>query len=93
MPIYKILVLPGDGVGPDVTAEAVKILQVVEMHTDAKFDFQYALFGGCSIDENGVAVTEETLEKARSSDAVLLGAVGGPKWYYCLFSFREGFFF
>jgi 3-isopropylmalate dehydrogenase len=80
MPSYKICVLPGDGVGPEIIAEAIKVLQVLEKLSDLKFDFQYARMGGCSIDKHGVALTAEVLEQAKASDAVLFGAVGGPKW-------------
>lgn len=82
---YKILVLPGDHVGPEVIREAVKVLNCVSqsrlaVRTGLKFDIQYEIFGGASIDRYGVAVTPEVLEKAKNTDAVLLGAVGGPKW-------------
>lgn len=77
---HKILVLPGDGVGPEIIAEAVKILQVIQKLSDVQFDFQYELLGGCSIDKHGVALTPEVLEIAKQSDAVLFGSVGGPKW-------------
>ena len=80
MPSYKICVLPGDGVGPEIIVEAVKVLQVLEKLSDVKFNFQYAMMGGCSIDKHGVALTAEVLEQAKASDAVLFGAVGGPKW-------------
>jgi 3-isopropylmalate dehydrogenase len=80
MPSYNILVLPGDGVGPEIIAEAVQVLEVISNHTDAKFNITQGLMGGCSIDKHGVALTEEVLALAKKSDAVLFGAVGGPKW-------------
>ncbi|RFU28938.1 hypothetical protein B7463_g7384, partial [Scytalidium lignicola] len=80
MPTYNICVLPGDGVGPEIIAEAVKTLQVVETLPNIKFNFQYALMGGCSINKHGVAITPEVLALAKSSDAVLFGSVGGPEW-------------
>ncbi|KAF2492426.1 3-isopropylmalate dehydrogenase [Lophium mytilinum] len=81
MPTFKIVVFGGDGVGPEVIAEAVKILKVVEKGTpDVKFEFEDHLFGGASIDANGTPLTDETLAAAKTSDAVILGAVGGPKW-------------
>jgi 3-isopropylmalate dehydrogenase len=80
MPSYKIVVLPGDGVGPEIIAEAVKVLEVVSSHSDAIFNITQGLMGGCSIDKHGVALTDEVLGLAKKSDAVLFGAVGGPKW-------------
>lgn len=80
MPSYNILVLPGDGVGPEIIAEAVNVLEVISNHTDVKFNITQALLGGCSIDKHGTALTDEVLAQAKRSDAVLFGAVGGPKW-------------
>lgn len=79
---YKILVLPGDHVGPEVVAEAVKVLKEVEAARGGKlrFDLEYDLFGGSSIDKHGKPITEEVLAKAEKSHAVLFGAVGGPEW-------------
>jgi len=77
---FKIVVTPGDGVGPEVTAEAVKVLQAIETKYGHKFDLNYRLVGGAAIDAEGVAVSEETLKLGKKADAVLLGAVGGPKW-------------
>jgi len=75
-----IVVLPGDGIGPEVTAEAVRTLQAVAHKRGHSFLFAQRLLGGCSIDAHGVALTEEVLAECRAADAVLLGAVGGPKW-------------
>ena len=72
--------LPGDGIGPDVVAEAVRVLDAVAGKFGHEFKFQERLMGGCSIDQYGVALTAEVLADCQSSDAVLLGAVGGPKW-------------
>jgi 3-isopropylmalate dehydrogenase len=72
--------LPGDGIGPEITAEAVKVLGVIGDRHGASFSFVEALLGGVAIDATGTALPEETLEKARASDAVLLAAIGGPKW-------------
>lgn len=80
MPSYNVLVLPGDGVGPEIIAEAVKLLEVISTHTDAKLNITQGMLGGCSIDKHGVSLTDEVLELAKKSDAVLFGAVGGPKW-------------
>lgn len=78
--MYKIAVLPGDGIGPEIVPEAVKVLEVVARRTGIEFKFTEALVGGAAIDACGRALPPETLELCRQSDAVLLGAVGGPKW-------------
>ena len=77
---YKITVLGGDGIGPDVTAEAVKVLDTVGKKFDLSFEYQYALIGGCAYEKYGKPLPEETLETAKNSDAVLLGAVGDWKY-------------
>ncbi|KAF4464730.1 3-isopropylmalate dehydrogenase [Fusarium albosuccineum] len=77
----RILVLPGDHVGPEVVAESLKVLDVVEAsRPDLKFERSTDIVGGCSIDKHGVPVTEAVLEKAAESDAVLFGSIGGPEW-------------
>lgn len=76
----KITLLPGDGIGPEVIAEAVRVLETIARKYDHSFDFQERLMGGCSIDKFGSSLTDETLADCQASDAVLLGAVGGPKW-------------
>lgn len=76
----KILILPGDGIGPEVTGAALGVLEEIEKISGAAFEKETELFGGCSIDGRGVPVTDGVLEKARATDAVLLGAVGGEKW-------------
>lgn len=76
---HKILVLPGDGIGPEVMAEAVKVLKAFET-PQCKFELRQELIGGCSIDSTGKSVTEEVKQAALESDAVLFAAVGGPKW-------------
>ncbi len=76
----NIVLLPGDGIGPEVVAEAVRVLQVVAKRFGHAFAFTEHLMGGCSIDRHGTALTDETMAACRASDAVLLGAVGGPKW-------------
>lgn len=75
-----IAVLPGDGIGPEVTAEAVEVLRVVAERWGHDFELREALLGGCAIDATGAPLPPETLELCRAADAVLLGAVGGPKW-------------
>jgi 3-isopropylmalate dehydrogenase len=75
-----ITTLPGDGIGPDVVAEGVRVLQAVAQRFGHQFEMRSALLGGCAIDATGTALPDETLRLCRESDAVLLGAVGGPKW-------------
>jgi 3-isopropylmalate dehydrogenase len=72
----KIVLLPGDGIGPEITTPTVELLAAVGVD----LEYEQYLFGGCSIDANGVALTDETLAACRAADAVLLAAVGGPKW-------------
>lgn len=76
----KITVLGGDGIGPDVAAEGVKVLQTVAKTFGHEFHFTDCLMGGIAIDQTGTALPDETLAQCKASDAVLLGAVGGPKW-------------
>ena len=71
-----VILLPGDGIGPEITGPAVEVLRAV----GADFEYQEHLFGGASIDAHGIALTDETLAACRGADAVLLAAVGGPKW-------------
>ena len=73
----RIALLPGDGIGPEVLPPAVQVLEAV---APGEFDYEEHLFGGASIDAHGVALTDETLAACRACDAVLLAAVGGPKW-------------
>ena len=72
--------LPGDGIGPEIVAEAVAVLRAVAHAHGHVFTFDERLMGGCAIDETGDPLPESTLEACRRADAVLLGAVGGPKW-------------
>jgi len=76
----RIAVLGGDGIGPEVTAEAVRVLQAVAEAFGHQFEFAEALIGGAAIDASGSPLPPRTIDACRSSDAVLLGAVGGPKW-------------
>ena len=76
----NVMLLPGDGVGPEVVEQAVRILEAVGMKFNHQFSFESGLIGGCSIDQYGVSLTDETVEKCKRSSAVLMGAVGGPKW-------------
>jgi len=77
---FNLAVLPGDGVGPEVTSEAIKVLQAVGKRFGHNFNLHYGLVGGVAIDEEGTALSPDTLKMCRGCDAVLLGAVGGPKW-------------
>jgi 3-isopropylmalate dehydrogenase len=76
----KITLLPGDGIGPEVVAEGVKVLKAVGEKFGHTFEFSSALAGGIAIDEVGNPLPDESLAACRQADAVLLGAVGGPKW-------------
>jgi len=73
--VPKIVLLPGDGIGPEIASATVEVLDRL-----GDFEFDTRLMGGCSIDESGVALTDEVLTACKAADAVLLGAVGGPKW-------------
>ena len=72
----RVVLLPGDGIGPEIIAPAVEVLSAV----GAELEYEEHVFGGASIDAHGTALTDETLAACRSADAVLLAAVGGPKW-------------
>lgn len=77
---YNIAVVKGDGIGPEIVSEAMLVLDKVGEKFGHKFGFQEVLAGGCSIDKNGIPLTDETIEICKNADSVLLGAVGGPKW-------------
>jgi len=76
----KILVLPGDGIGPEIVGEATKVLKCLKQEFELDIELEYAHIGGAAIDALGSPLPEETLRLARECDAILLGAVGGPKW-------------
>ena len=78
--VYRVAVLPGDGIGPEVTAEAIKVLQAVEAIDGLAFRFQTGLIGGCALDATAAPLPAETIAICNNSQAVLLGAVGGPRW-------------
>ena len=80
MKTYKIAVIPGDGIGPEVTSSAVSVLKAAGELEDITFEFTECDAGGCAIDKYGIPLPEATLDTCRASDAVLLGAVGGPRW-------------
>ena len=77
---FRITLLPGDGIGPEITAVAVDVLKAVGVKLDIQFDFTEVPIGGCAIDSTGNPLPDETLETCRQSDAVLLAAIGGYKW-------------
>lgn len=77
---FELAVLPGDGVGPEVIAEGIKVLEAVGRKFGHEFHLNYGLVGGIAIDHSGVALTQETIKMCQKGDAVLLGAVGGPQW-------------
>ncbi|MCB1875371.1 MAG: 3-isopropylmalate dehydrogenase [Chromatiales bacterium] len=77
---HKILILPGDGIGPEIVAEAVKVLDVLRADFGLDAETEQGLVGGSAYDATGTPLPQRTLDDAKSADAVLLGAVGGPKW-------------
>ena len=77
---FNLAVTPGDGIGPEVVTEGIKVLQAIGDKYGHSFDLRYGLIGGVAIDEEGTALSADTLKMCKKSDAVLLGAVGGPKW-------------
>ena len=76
----KVLILPGDNIGPEIVTEAVKLLRRVDEKFQLGIELDYGNLGGAALDAEGVPCPQETLDKARQSDAILLGAVGGPQW-------------
>lgn len=79
----KITVLKGDGIGPEIVDEALKVLDKTALKFGHTFEYTYVDMGGCSIDKFGVPITDEGIKLCKESDSVLLGAVGGPKWDTC----------
>lgn len=77
---YNIAVIKGDGIGPEIVSQAMLVLEKIGQKFGHTFTFQEVLAGGCSIDANGIPLTDETVEICKKADSVLLGAVGGPKW-------------
>ena len=77
---YKITLLKGDGIGPEIVNQAVKVLDKAGEKFDFSVEYDEALLGGCAIDATGVPLPDETVAKCKASDSVILGAVGGPKW-------------
>ena len=85
---FSISLLPGDGIGQEITIEAKKILSWVDQNTDLDLDCFEELVGGASIDKHQTPLHDKTLEKIKKSDAIILGAVGGPKWEKLPFELR-----
>ena len=77
---YRIAVLKGDGIGPEIVNEAIKVLDKTAQACGFTVDYDEALLGGCAIDATGVPLPDETIAKCKAADSTLLGAVGGPKW-------------
>lgn len=77
---YNICVIKGDGIGPEIVDEAIKVLDTVSSKFEFELNYEHVLLGGEAIDVLGSPIPNETLETALNSDAVLLGAIGGPKW-------------
>jgi len=77
---YKIAVLPGDGIGPEVMKETIKVLEVTSRYFNIDFQCQYADVGGAAIDNHGDPLPANTLKLCEESDAILFGSVGGSKW-------------
>src|SRR6202162_6334318 len=76
----KLLLLPGDRIGPEVMAEVERLIAFMNENGLGRFETEASLVGGCCYDMYGVAITEDTMAKAKAADAILFGAVGGPKW-------------
>jgi 3-isopropylmalate dehydrogenase len=80
MATMNLLLLPGDGIGPEVMAEVKRLIAWMNERGMGRFEYQEGLVGGCCYDAHGVAITDETMAKAHAADAIIFGAVGGPKW-------------
>ena len=94
---YNIAVIPGDGIGPEIVREAMKVLDCIGEKYGHKFNYTEVLMGGCSIDATGEPLTDEALATAKASDSVLLGAVGGDvgksDWvsYHLIKDLKQGY--
>ncbi|MCW5682643.1 MAG: 3-isopropylmalate dehydrogenase, partial [Xanthobacteraceae bacterium] len=80
MPTYNLLLLPGDGIGPEVMAQARRVIEWIEKRGLATFNIEEGLVGGAAYDAHGKSISEDDMKKAMAADAVIFGAVGGPKW-------------
>ncbi len=85
---HKLLLLSGDGIGPEVMAEAEKVIELLEKNTDISFSIQHGLLGGCAYDQTGSPYPPETKQMAHEADAILLTAIGGPMWENAPFNKR-----
>src|SRR5262245_25027112 len=88
MSAHSLLLLPGDGVGPEGMAEGARRIAFFTKQGKVRFETRSALVGGAAIDKHGVPLTEEALGLARSADAIVFGAVGGPKWDKVAYAIR-----
>lgn len=77
---YTLQILAGDGIGPEILTEAKKLIEWINQNENITIETRDGLVGGCSIDQHGVPLSDNTLQECRNADAILLGAVGGPKW-------------
>ena len=77
---YKLAVLKGDGIGPEIVDQAIQVLNKTAQAYGFSVSYDYALLGGAAIDATGVPLPQETIDACKAADSVLLGAVGGPKW-------------
>ena len=80
MATHNLLLLPGDGIGPEVMAEVKRVIDFFNKTGPDRFTFEEGLVGGASYDADKVAITDATMEKAKAADAVIFGSVGGPQW-------------
>jgi 3-isopropylmalate dehydrogenase len=80
MTTHNLLLLPGDGIGPEVMAEVTRLIDWLDAKGIAHFATEQGLVGGSAYDAHRVSITEETMAKAKAADAIIFGAVGGPKW-------------
>jgi 3-isopropylmalate dehydrogenase len=80
MATHKLLLIAGDGIGPEVMAEVRRLIDWMNAHGMGRFETEEGMCGGCAIDAHGVPITDETMERAKAADAILFGAAGGPKW-------------
>ncbi|WP_158791205.1 3-isopropylmalate dehydrogenase [Granulicella sp. L60] len=85
---FRLLVLPGDGIGPEVMREALRVVEWIGQYAEVEFTIRHALAGGAAIDAYGTPMLDETIEQAMHADAVLFGAVGGPRWEKLGFDLR-----
>src|SRR5260370_12851189 len=88
MATHNLLLLPGDGIGPEVMAEVKRLIDWLNAKGIAHFNTEQGLVGGSAYDAHHVSITEETMAKAKAADAIIFGAVGGPKWDHVLYDAR-----